>query len=704
MPHPRAHPARRFRRFATGVAPLSLVISAGIATTPPAAPGAVAQDDPASVPPRLREAVAVLTNSAAAEADRLDAARALIAAATDSARSAVIDMLASSTPDDQPAALLLRALGESSNPAFRPALLAGIQPGSGWPEARRAGAVRALGLDQSRDTVSALIERLAPAEAPAVRTAATSVLIRITGRDDDEARRRGGRDAWAAWFQGRAHLPENLWLADLAAGCAARADRLATARRDVETQYRAAMEQLYNASDAEERHAMLLGMLREPLAAIRQLGLDLVERALDGSQRISPAIAGRVIELLTDQSPDIRGRAALLIDRLRPEGAGHPVAEALLHEKDPEVAGRLLLALRNWPTPVARDVTLHWLAFDDPAVRRRAARAALAAVEAGVLTRPEDKRAIVAALRKAAPQTLSREGMELLAGLGDVGDREIVASLLTTPDVSARRMAALALGSYAELRPRLLEAAARDPQLLPVVVDAIAAGNPPPTLADYDAVAGILPADAAREDHLAAIASALSLADLLDVALRGSRARAEAAAETAGDDPGAARYPAAAFTERILARCFDAAQSINGARPDEVGLLARGLLLLGQLRLSLDRPDTALAALEAIHPAWAPALAPEIAHARTVALLLLGRLDDPRLDGSAPDAWLEALDGCAQRELPHTRDLHEATLRIAETFTDPQRQRFERIAALIPPAPPPPEPDEAIATTPNGGG
>src|SRR5690606_33399946 len=137
-----------------------------------------------------------------------------------------------------------------------------------------------------------------------------------------------------------------------------RADRLAAARRDVEAQYRAAMEKLYSASDSEERQVMLLSMLREPLVAIRQLGLDLVERALDGSQRISRDTAGQIIELLADPSPDIRGRAALLLDRLRPEGAGASVAETLLREKDPEVAGRLLLALRNWPTPVTRDATL----------------------------------------------------------------------------------------------------------------------------------------------------------------------------------------------------------------------------------------------------------------------------------------------------------------------------------------------------------
>src|SRR5690606_16943483 len=129
---------------------------------------------------------------------------------------------------------------------------------------------------------------------------------------------------------------------------------------------------------------------QEPLVAIRQLGLDLVERALDGSQRIAPEVASQIVVLLTDPSPDIRGRAALLLDRVRPEGAGAPVAEALLREKDPEVAGRLMLALRNWPTPVTRDVTLRWLTFDDPLVRRRAARAILAAVDAGVLSRPED--------------------------------------------------------------------------------------------------------------------------------------------------------------------------------------------------------------------------------------------------------------------------------------------------------------------------
>jgi hypothetical protein len=508
-----------------------------------------------------------------------------------------------------------------------------------------------LSLDQSRDTISVLIDRLAPAEAPAIRTAATAALIRITGRDDDEARRRGGQEAWIAWFRDRALLPENLWLADLAAGCSARADRLATAQRDVEAQYRAAMEQLYNASDSEARQTMLHGMLQEPLAAIRQLGLDLVERALDGSHRVSPQTSRRIIELLADPSADIRGRAALLLDRLRPEGAGAPVAEALLREKDPEVAGRLLLAARNWPTPVTRDVTLRWLAFDDPVIRRRAARAVLASIEAGVLTRAEDYESIVASLRRPAPETLSAEGMKLLADLGEPADRETIAALLESPDPGVRRLAALALADRPEHRQRLTAAAGQDPQLLPILVNAIASADPAPTLAEYDAVAAIIAPGPAREDHLATIASALSMADLLELAVRDVRARAEAGATNPDPNPnpnpnpnpdanpaadpvtgageGSSAVTSAAFTERVLARRLDHAQSLNGDSGVEAAAFARALLLLAEIRLSMDRPDTALAALEAIDPQWDADLATEVTRARTVALLLLGRLDDP---------------------------------------------------------------------------
>src|SRR5690606_3133548 len=153
-------------------------------------------------------------------------------------------------------------------------------------------------------------------------------------------------------------------------------------------------------------------------------------------------------------------------------------------------------------------------------------------------------------------------------------------------------------------RPRLLEAAAGDPDLLPTVVDIIARSGP--TLADYDALAAIIPPEAPREEHLAPIAPALPLPALVEAAARDSRPRADAPPPppaAAGEDPtgdgastagGAAEPiggpPPATYTERILTRCLETARSINGARPDEAGVLARGLLLLGEVRLTLDRP------------------------------------------------------------------------------------------------------------------
>ncbi|MFG0285217.1 MAG: hypothetical protein ACF8R7_12405 [Phycisphaerales bacterium JB039] len=623
--------------------------------------GAGAQVEPASLPPRVAEAVVALSDEQAPEEARLQAARALVGAQSDAARGFAADLLATAEETDPRPGLLLRALAEAPVAALRPTLLAGVRPESGWPEARRIGAIRALGAEQGRETVAALIERLDPREPSAVRSAATAALIRITGRDDDDARRRGEKLAWEAWFADRALLPEHLWLSELAAGCAARAERLAAAKRDVESQYRRTMEQLYQASDSEARISMLLAMLQEPLAPIRQLGLDLVERALNSGQRVAPEVAGRVVELLGDPVADIRGRSAVLVDRLRPEGAGAKVAEAVLRETDPLVAGRLLLALRNWPTPVARDVVLRWLEHEDPTIRRRAAAAALAAHEAGLMEAEQDRQRILTALRRPAPETLSREGMELLCALGDESDREMIASLLASPDSAVRLLAAQIVARDPAQHGRLLAAAASDAQLVPVAIEAIAGNSP--TLEDYDTIAALIPAeDTSRDDRLAQLAAGLGLPDLLQVA---------------------SRMPAnSPFADRILARCVEMASAINGAEPEHPETLARALLLLTEIRLGLNRPDMALAAVEVIRPSWATDLTPEIDHARTVALLWLGRLDDPRL-AESPEAWLSALERCVEQQLPHSAQVHEAMLRFTETLSDEQRARLAEYGAAI---------------------
>ncbi len=723
-------------RLAAGVMLLAFGGTGGPALGQPAAQAAAAAQPGGATAPRIRDALAMISDETADEAARLAAARALIAAPPEAAREAISEILGAPDPADRRAAILLRALGEAPAPGVRPLLLEGIRPGSGWPDGRRAAAIGALGIDQSRDTARALIERLAPAEAPVVRMAATAALIRITGRDDDELRRRGGQEAWQAWFKDRAMLPDTLWLADLAAGCAARADRLAGAKREVEAQYRRTMEQLYNASDAEQRVALLLAMLQEPLPAIRQLALDLIERALDGSQRISPEVGARIVELLADPAPDTRGRAALLIDRLRPDGAGASVAEALLREKDPEVAGRLLLALRNWPTPVARDVVLRWLEFDDPLIRQRAARVILAAHKAGIGVAAEDEQRVLAALRRPAPETLSRDGMELLVLLGDEGDREIIASLLTGPEEAARRLAAQIVATDPAQIDRLIEAARADPQIIPIAADAIAANGP--TLAEFEAMEELIPADdPAREERLAAIAAGLSVADLIEVAARcaeagGGATDTEIDTESGPDgdpeggpeagpeaeQPGAARAGlSAAFAERILARCIDLAAGASGSGPPEdPESLTRALLLLAELRLGLNRPDMALEALEPLDPSWA-AEAPGAAEARTLALLLLGRLDDPRLaaplngagadeaeapggdaeeegarttgaptvliPAASPDIWLDALERSIHQKLPHAAQIQQAIARFEPILTPPQRVRLAACAAAL---------------------
>jgi hypothetical protein len=77
--------------------------------------------------------MAVLVDSSATEAARLEAARTLVHAPSDATRQHIIALL-DSPGDDQAPMLLLRALSEQFNPALRPALLAGAHPRAAGPK------------------------------------------------------------------------------------------------------------------------------------------------------------------------------------------------------------------------------------------------------------------------------------------------------------------------------------------------------------------------------------------------------------------------------------------------------------------------------------------------------------------------------------------------------------------------------------------
>src|SRR5690606_29377374 len=133
MRHHRAHRSGLDFRLAAGVMLLALGGVGGPALGQPVAQAAA---QPGATAPRIRDALATLSDEAAEEGARLAAARALIAAPPEAARESISEILGATDPADRRAAILLRAVGEAPAPGLRPLLLEGIRPGSGWSDGR----------------------------------------------------------------------------------------------------------------------------------------------------------------------------------------------------------------------------------------------------------------------------------------------------------------------------------------------------------------------------------------------------------------------------------------------------------------------------------------------------------------------------------------------------------------------------------------
>src|SRR5207245_2297206 len=155
-------------------------------------------------------------------------------------------------------------------------------------------------------------------------------------------------------------------------------------------------------------------------------------------------VAAGVLPLLKDPNPEIRIAAADLIDRLAPPDAGEPVNEALVRERDPEVAAALLNLCRRWPVGASREVILAWL--DTPGPARQSAVDALGAfADRALLSRPEDRARVVRACRDIGVGNLSPAGLRLLCDLGGDADRSGVVRALTTGAPAQQIRAAEAL-------------------------------------------------------------------------------------------------------------------------------------------------------------------------------------------------------------------------------------------------------------------
>jgi hypothetical protein len=585
---------------------------------------------------------------------RLAAAKSLLRDdMADRDRAAVGDVLGT-YPSESASAIVRAAASMTECPAWvLEPLVQLVRPG----DVMRVDVLDAMSSVRTRESARALLAAGKSATVPEVRLRAFSALARLSGRDDltpDAA-------AWDAWLSSMDRLTPSEWRAELSLAIAARADRLGGVRADLAQRLGESIRKLHVSMTGEERSKLVAALLVDRLDELRQVGIDLIGRELSAGNRVDPAVGTAAISLLENANPAVRTSGAVLVNQLVPDGASTAVGVALARETDPSVAAALLAASVRWPAESNLGPALRWLASEGVA-QPAAFDACWALFRAGVLVDPA-LRADVLRLARAVPTERETSSAIMLRGsIGDETDLEAIRLLLGSQSAPQRLAAADSLSRWSVFVDGILDAAAADAALVDIAVRSLVLHRQ--TAAGLRAARAIVPrASEGRRATLVRVAEVLPASELLE----GSRVFA--------DEPPMqeAVLGTMALPSRIASERYSEAQS---------QAIARGLLELAALRLSLGKPAESLQALQAFDEIDRYARWAELAAIRTRAMLELDRIDlAVEVDGPA-DAWIDALETSVDR--PHAPEILKAIeRRFADTLTPDQDMRVGALRAKI---------------------
>jgi len=574
-----------------------------------ATPLSAAQADP-TVPP-----YEVLVSPAATPDQRLAAASEILQQPPPAVALADAVGLLTHDPTGGEAArgvlLAIAGLPQAPAAALQPTLAIARDPSSPL----RTEAIRALRAFRTREAAAALVEFASESQEPAAREAALRSLARLSGRADLGT----NSAAWREWLAGALALSDRQWEQELLLAHVRHSQHLETNLGESERRLVEAWRQIHLLTPIEERSAVLARLLTSDLAALRDLGFELVNREISESRVLDSTVSEAAVSLLQSPDPLVRSQAALVLNRLVPAGADTAVLAALARETDPRAAEALLLAASRWPSAGAVRPMLRWL--DAPtATRLRAAALAWVLLRAGYLESPEDRAAVLDAIRSLGPESLTASASRLLVALGGSEDVARIRALLDpSVDPAVRVTAAEALSLREDQVKFLLAAAQSDPSIFEATSRAVLTHMH--DAAGYTALAGLpAPSPHVRARVLTECAAVLSSAELVSLAK-------------------AASTPDEAL---LVLNPLTSAERLGA--PADPPHLAEGLLLLSRANLELNSPAEALSALSLIPEGQTPAPAPELTDLRATLLLWLNRIDEAEDLDASPAAWLDALE------------------------------------------------------------
>ena len=373
---------------------------------------------------RIAVAAAIAEMPARMNAAFVEPLLAMLASEDAGVRSAASAALAAATPDGVLARLRALALDKKK------------------PLPARRAAVQTLGMMSHREAAAALVEVLGDRNDP-VAVAALEALAQAAGRDFEN-----DFDAAASWWEEVRRFDARQWremqLQRLARQNRADRQRLAA----LERRLAAALHENYIHAPEAKRAALLDGFLRDASAAVRLLGLELVQSQVAEGKKLSGETTSRIRALLAAREPAVRAAAVRTVAMLRDPADAQRFLQMLGGERHASVRVALANGLGYVGDESAADPLMKLLDSPHAPTAAEAITALGRLAERGVLDDAARGRVADALLRRwqvtPADQYVVRE--RLLWAMARVAAPrfcKVFAEALHTPQSAAVRLAAV---------------------------------------------------------------------------------------------------------------------------------------------------------------------------------------------------------------------------------------------------------------------
>ncbi|HUW84207.1 MAG TPA: HEAT repeat domain-containing protein [Phycisphaerae bacterium] len=316
--------------------------------------------------------------------------------------------------------------------------------------AQRLAAVEALKRINDRTAIEPLIALLDDANAEIIAKA-IDALHTVTGVDHGQE-----PSAWKEWWRQNRSKTRYEWITDINEALSRRNNAL---RRELDLlrgRLREALTQHYQVRPESERPNLLLTWLKDPLAEVRVLALDLALEAAADRRPVGSELAAQIRQMVADPAPDVR-KAVMVLLRYPPP---HPddaklVASRLADETDSEVKQSILVTLGTRGDRSVLDAVVGALSDASPAVAAEAAASLASLADRGQVDAPELAAAgdvLRERLKAIAPDSwaLRKRFIEAMSRLADGQFRDVfLAHMINGEHPAVRQVAVRGLSGLA---------------------------------------------------------------------------------------------------------------------------------------------------------------------------------------------------------------------------------------------------------------